>query len=225
LNTVRPRSRLKAPVMANTTEPHEMRETISHLKRERIVAAAVDLFYRQGYGKTTLEQVANELQVTKPFIYAHFASKNELLVEICSRAIQLAHESLNRAMVQDASATERLETVLRDFLTAVLNHQQHAMIYSREEKELEQKDRDAINQLRRDFDRRLVELINLGVASNEFHADDVQLTALAIGGIVGWAPVWFRANGRLSLEQVTAYLAGLALAMVRAKSNTNSHVN
>ena len=211
--------------MANTTELQDVREAISHLKRERIVAAAVDLFYRQGYGKTTLEQVANELQVTKPFIYAHFASKNELLVEICSRAIHLAHESLNRAMGQDASATERLETVVRDFLTAVLTHQPHAMIYSREEKELEQKDRDAINQLRRGFDKRLVELIELGVKSGEFQADDVQLTALAIGGIVGWAPVWFRANGRLSLEKVTAYLAGLALAMVRVKSNTNSHVN
>ena len=204
--------------MASTTEPHDMREAISHLKRERILAAAVDLFYHQGYGKTTLEQVANELQVTKPFIYAHFASKNELLVEICSRAINLAHESLNRA-------TERLETVVRDFLTAVLTHQPHAMIYSREEKELEQKDRDAINQLRRGFDKRLVELIELGVKSGEFYADDVQLTALAIGGIVGWAPVWFRANGRLSLEQVTAYLASLALAMVRVKPNADSHGN
>jgi len=211
--------------VTNITEPQDMREAISQLKRERIVAAAVDLFYRQGYGKTTLEQVANELQVTKPFIYAHFASKNELLVEICSRAIQLAHESLNRAMAQDASATERLETVVRDFLTAVLTHQPHAMIYSREEKELEQKDRDAINQLRREFDRRLVELINLGVASNEFHADDVHLTALAIGGIVGWAPVWFRANGRLSLEQVTRYLASLALAMVKAPAQTPFHAN
>jgi len=200
-----------------------MREAISQLKRERIVAAAVDLFYRQGYGKTTLEQVANELQVTKPFIYAHFASKNDLLVEICSRAIQLAHESLNRAMAQDASATERLETVVRDFLTAVLTHQPHAMIYSREEKELEQKDREAINQLRRDFDRRLVELINLGIASHEFHADDVHITALAIGGIVGWAPVWFRANGRLSLEEVTRYLASLALAMVKAPAQTIPH--
>ena len=55
--------------MASTAEPQDMREAISHLKRERILAAAVDLFYRQGYGKTTLEQVANELQVTKPFIY------------------------------------------------------------------------------------------------------------------------------------------------------------
>jgi len=128
-------------------------------------------------------------------------------------------------MAQDASATDRLQTVVRDFLTAVLTHQPHAMIYSREEKKLEQKDRDAINILRRGFDQRLMELIELGVKSGEFQADDVQLTALAIGGIVGWAPVWFRANGRLSLEQVTAYLAGLALAMVRVKSNTNSHIN
>ena len=50
------------------TNPEDMREAISNLKRERIVAAAVDLFYKQGYGKTTLDQVASELQVTKPFI-------------------------------------------------------------------------------------------------------------------------------------------------------------
>jgi len=51
----------------------------------------------------------------------------------------------------------------------------------------------------------------------------VHLTALAIGGIVGWAPVWFRANGRLSLEEVTRYLASLALAMVKAPAQTIPH--
>jgi len=211
--------------MNTTTEPQDLREAISHLKRERILAAAVDLFYRNGYGKTTLEQVANELQVTKPFIYAHFSSKNELLVEICSRAIRLAHESLNRAMAQDASATERLEAVVRDFLRAVLNHQPHAMIFSREEKELDQKDREAINLLRRDFDRRLIELINLGITAGEFEVTDVQLAALAIGGIVGWAPVWFRQNGRLTLEEVASHLASLALAMVRSPDHRGAHAN
>ena len=125
-------------------------------------------------------------------------------------------------MAQDTSVTERLETVVSDFLTAVLTHQPHAMIYSREEKELAQKDRDAINALRRDFDRRLVELVNQGVAAGEFQVDDVQLTALAIGGIVGWAPVWFRANGRLSLEEVVSYMACMVLAMVRAKKSRKS---
>jgi AcrR family transcriptional regulator len=208
--------------MATQPEPTDMREAISKLKRERILATAVDLFYRQGYGKTTLEQVASELQVTKPFIYAHFASKNELLAEICSRAIQLAHESLNRALAKDASVTERLETVVGDFLRAVLDHQPNAMIYSREEKELAQKDRDAINQLRREFDHRLVELMEQGVASGEFQVTDVHLTALAIGGIVGWAPVWFRANGRLSLDAVVTQLVALVLNMVR--SNASRHL-
>jgi len=199
-----------------------MREAISQLKRERIVAAAVDLFYKQGYSKTTLDQVANELQVTKPVIYAHFNSKNDLLAEICSRAITLAHESLNRVMAQDTSVTERLETVVSDFLTAVLTHQPHAMIYSREEKELAQEDRDAINALRRDFDHRLIELLSQGVTAGEFQAEDVQLTALAIGGIVGWAPVWFRANGRLSLDEVVSYMVSMVLAMVRAKKSRKS---
>jgi hypothetical protein len=34
--------------------------------------------------------------------------------------------------------------------------------------------------------------------------------------------VWFRANGRLSLEQVTAYLASLALAMVSVIPKTKT---
>jgi len=207
------------------THPEAMREAISHLKRERIVAAAVELFYKQGYSKTTLDQVASELQVTKPVIYAHFNSKNDLLAEICSRAITLAHESLNRVMAQDTSVTERLETVVSDFLTAVLTHQPHAMIYSREEKELAQEDRDAINALRRDFDHRLVDLVNQGVTAGEFQVEDVNLTALAIGGIVGWAPVWYRANGRLSLEEVVAYMASMVLAMVRAKKTRKTKSN
>ena len=207
------------------TNPEDMREAISNLKRERIVAAAVDLFYKQGYGKTTLDQVASELQVTKPFIYGHFDSKNALLAEICSRAINLAHESLNRVMAQDSSVTERLETVVTDFLKAVLTHQPHAMIYSREEKELAQADRDAINRLRREFDHRLVDLVKQGVTAGEFQVEDVNLTALAIGGIVGWAPVWYRANGRLSLEEVVAYMASMVLAMVRAKKTRKAMSN
>ena len=207
------------------TNTEDMREAISNLKRERIVAAAVDLFYKQGYGKTTLDQVASELQVTKPFIYGHVDSKNALLAEICSRAINLAHESLNRVMAQDASVTERLETVVTDFLKAVLTHQPHAMIYSREEKELAQADRDAINRLRREFDHRLVDLVKQGVTAGEFQVEDVNLTALAIGGIVGWAPVWYRANGRLSLEEVVAYMASMVLAMVRAKKTRKAKSN
>ena len=200
--------------------PDDIRGAVAHLKRERIVAAAVELFYRQGYERATLEQVAEAMDVTKPFIYAHFSSKADLLAEICSRAIRHAHEGLNRILVEEGTQTERLERIVREFLLAVLDNQAHAVIYSREETELKQVDRDAINNLRRAFDRKLIGLLEAGVKAGEFTIEDVPLTALAIGGLVGWAPVWYRPNGRLSKQDVAQYLAGMALNMVKAKRLT-----
>ena len=197
--------------------PDDIRGAVVRLKRDRIVAAAVELFYRQGYERTTLEEVADTLDVTKPFIYAHFSSKAELLAEICSRAIRQVHEGLNRILVEEGTQAERLERIVREFLKAVLDNQAHAVIYSREETELQQSDRDAINGLRRAFDRKLIALLESGVAASEFTIDDIGITALAIGGIVGWAPVWYRSNGRLSKQEVTERLAALVLNMVKAK--------
>lgn len=195
----------------------DIRDAVWRLKSERIVAAAVDLFYKQGYSKTTLDQVAQAIHVTKPFIYSHFKSKNDLLAEICSRAIRVSHEALNRVFAAEISPTEKLYTIARDFMLTVLQHQAHAVIYSREEKELALEDRNAINALRRGFDRRFASLLEEGVASAEFTVEDVPLTALAIGGIVGWAPVWYRPGGRLSQVEASERVALLVLAMVQAK--------
>jgi AcrR family transcriptional regulator len=195
----------------------DIRDAVWRLKSERIVAAAVDLFYKQGYSKTTLDQVAQAIHVTKPFIYSHFKSKNDLLAEICSRAIRVSHEALNRVFAAEISPTEKLYTIARDFMLTVLQHQAHAVIYSREEKELTLEDRNAINALRRGFDRRFASLLEEGVASAEFTVEDVPLTALAIGGIVGWAPVWYRPGGRLSQVEASERVALLVLAMVQAQ--------
>ena len=202
----------------NSAASTDMRDAIARVKRDSIVAAAVELFYKQGYARTTLEEVADALNVTKPFIYSHFESKDELLAEICSQTITLAHDSLNRTLAMRGTPTQKLESIARDFMVTVLSHQGHAMIFSREETELKPEARKKINTLRREFDHGLVDVLNAGVAAGEFTVDDVPLAALTIGGIVGWAPVWYRANGRLSIEDVAQRAAQLVLNMVRAKA-------
>ena len=164
--------------LASPDAPEDIRDAVTRLKRERIVAAAVELFYHQGYTHTTLEQVADAIQVTKPFIYSHFKSKSDLLV---------------------------------------LTHQAHAVIYSREEKELKPEDREEINKMRRVFDHKLVALMEEGIAAKEFVVEDVHLTALAIVGIVGWSQVWFRPGGRLTTAEAAQRVSTLVLAMVQAK--------
>ena len=205
----------RATVDANA--PEDIRDAVSRLKRERIIATAVELFYRNGLSNTSLEAVAEQMNVTKPFIYSHFKSKNDLLAEICSRGIRASLNALNEAVASEGSATDKLQALARDFMLAVLENQAHIAIYNREEKDLSPQDSEAINEMRREFDRKFCALLDEGVASGEFVVDDVQLTSLAIGGIVSWSYVWFRPNGRLSRAETADRVSDLVLAMVRAK--------
>ncbi len=204
-----------APVSADA--PEDIRDAVSRLKRERIIATAVELFYNNGLSNTTLEAVADQMNVTKPFIYSHFKSKSELLAEICSRGIRASLDALNRVVSSEGSATDKLQALVRDFMLAVLSNQAHIAIYNREEKHLLPEDGETINEMRREFDRKFCALLSEGVASGEFTVDDVQITSLAIGGIVSWSYVWYRPSGRLTPAETADHVAGLVLAMVQAK--------
>jgi AcrR family transcriptional regulator len=205
--------------------PEDIRDAVWRLKRESIVAAAVNIFYHKGYAKTTLEEVADAIHVTKPFIYSHFKSKHDLLAEICSRALIFSHEALNRATALKGTPTDKLEAIARDFMRALLTHQAHSVIYSREEKELDPEVSKAINRMRRDFDHRLEAVLAQGVAEGEFKIKDVNLTALAIIGIVAWSQFWYRPAGRLTIDETADGVAELVLAMVCARGRQPAQAN
>jgi AcrR family transcriptional regulator len=48
--------------------------------RERLVAAAIELFYRQGFGAVGVDEVIAAAGVTKTTFYKHFAGKDDLMV-------------------------------------------------------------------------------------------------------------------------------------------------
>jgi AcrR family transcriptional regulator len=195
----------------------DIRDAVSRLKRERIISTAVDLFHNYGLSKTTLEAVAKKMNVTKPFIYSHFKSKDDLLAEICSRGIRASLDVLNRVVQSEGTPTEKVRAMARDFMLAVIENQGHIAIYTREEKHMSKESRDNINKMRREFDRKICELLDAGVASGEFVVDDVHLASLSIGGLISWSYVWYRAGGRLTPVEVANKVADLVLAMIQAK--------
>ena len=193
----------------------DIREAVLSLKRERIVASAVDMFYQHGFGHTTLDQVAVQMGMTKPFIYAHFSSKTELLAAICAQGIGVSLQAIDRALGSGGSSRERLAAFANDFMLAVLESQKHIAIYTREEKNLEPADREKIQNMRREFDRKLTGLLDQGVAKGEFNIEETPLAALAIGGIASWASVWFRPGGRLAAQDIAGRMADFMLAMTQ----------
>lgn len=197
-----------------------MREEILAYKRDRIIEEAVKLFYAHGFTGTTLDDIAAELGVTKPFIYTHFRSKVDLLAALCKPTIELSLAAVENAAKQPGSPSERLYRAVADFTRVVLSRQANIAIYFREEKNLAPEALTEINNLRKKFDRVLSHLLAEGVDAGEFHIADVKLAALAIGGMISWAYTWHRPGGRLNLDEMCARMADLALQMVGAKPRT-----
>ena len=54
-------------------------------RRRRIEDAATELFARRGYAATTVEDIVRAAGVTKPMLYRHYESKQELCIALLER--------------------------------------------------------------------------------------------------------------------------------------------
>src|SRR5262245_42464997 len=68
--------------------------------RERLVAAAVELFYRHGFGAVGIDQVIAAAGVTKTTFYKHFESKDDLMVAAVQRRDEWETQAWQRAVRQ-----------------------------------------------------------------------------------------------------------------------------
>ena len=50
-----------------------------HETRARIFEVALELFLNQGYHETSMQQIADRLEITKAALYYHFASKSDIV--------------------------------------------------------------------------------------------------------------------------------------------------
>ena len=59
---------------------------LTRTERRRLIEdAATELFARQGYAATTMDDIARSAGVTKPMLYRHFESKRELCTALLER--------------------------------------------------------------------------------------------------------------------------------------------
>lgn len=69
---------------------------VRHSTRDRLVAAAIELFDRDGYDNTSLESVCRHVSVTKGALYRHFPSKQALAVAVTEEYFRCWHDVRSR---------------------------------------------------------------------------------------------------------------------------------
>ncbi|GBD92172.1 DNA-binding transcriptional regulator EnvR [bacterium BMS3Abin04] len=83
--------------------------------REQIVHYSSDLFLKNGFYKTTMDDVARKLKISKKTIYKYFATKDDLLNEIIEDTMTHVRENINSIVSNKQISVVKLIN-LSDFL-------------------------------------------------------------------------------------------------------------
>jgi AcrR family transcriptional regulator len=81
--------------------------------RERIVAAAERCIDRHGIRKTTMDDVACEVGLSRPSVYRYFADRDDLLIELITRHARALLVRARKSVSRQSSLPDQIvETVL-----------------------------------------------------------------------------------------------------------------
>src|SRR6516165_6500617 len=83
-------------------------------KRERLVAAAVQLLHQQGIEGTTLADIAHEADVPAGNVYYYFKTKDEVIAAVVDAHIRQVKDTLASIDARHRSPKARLKALVRE---------------------------------------------------------------------------------------------------------------
>ncbi|MBA2673605.1 TetR/AcrR family transcriptional regulator [Ramlibacter sp.] len=198
-------------------------DAVQEQKREAILAAAAELFNRNGYMRTSLTDVAQSLALTKAALYYYFKDKQSLLFACSLVAHQGAQRVVEEALRDDGGANglQGLSVCLQRYALHVMDGNFQSVMFL-DSREFSDEQVTQVLGCRDAFDRGLRELIQRGVDDGSIRPCDPKLASLTLLGAVNWIARWYRPGGALSIEAVAEQVVSYALTGIATPAGVSS---
>lgn len=180
-------------------------------RRQQIEDAASALFRERGYSATSVRDIARALNMQGPSLYAHVASKEDVLWSIVIRAADRFHTLVGPIATGATPPAAKLREVIRAHVAVVTSSQKDAAVFLHEWRFLSP-DRRADVAARRDaYEALFRQVISDGIGAGVFGHVDVPLTAMTILSALNGIATWYRTDGPLTPDEIADSYADLFL--------------
>jgi TetR/AcrR family transcriptional regulator, cholesterol catabolism regulator len=180
---------------------HDSRSSTFEAKRMEILRKVAIVFAEEGYHQTSVNILAERLNVSKPVLYYYAKNKDDLLFQ-CG---EIARNELSEAM-QDTSATKMsgmgkvrrffvkyADIMCGDFGRCLVLINNNALSPKAAQQDIYH---------RRQIEKAVQQMIVDGQEDGSIRPCNPALTAKALFGAFNGIPVWFNRNGKLDASDV-----------------------
>jgi AcrR family transcriptional regulator len=181
-----------------------------------LLAAATRLFRTRGFHATSMQDLAEALEMNRGSLYHYFPSKDDLLWTVLSRAFDLLDERVTPVLRSGEEPVPRLRRAVREHLRVAAAHADELSLIQIELRSLGADRRREMIARRDAYEALWRTAIEEGIAAGELRSLDVRLTGIAILSACNWFTQWYRPGGPTSVDTIAETLADLFLTgMVR----------
>lgn len=170
-------------------------------KRYAVILTAARAFREHGYHNTSIDDVARELNVTKPTIYHYVENKEQLLFECFRAGLGQIMEAFEEVQDIKTSARQRLAGVMTRYAEAITSEFGWCMVQA-ENQDLSEAMSRKVRALKSDIDHGIRRIIKEGELDGSIRKCDAKITAFALAGAMNWIAYWYVREDSLNAAEI-----------------------
>jgi AcrR family transcriptional regulator len=171
-------------------------------KREAVLRTAVRMFLERSYARTSMNDVATQLSITKPALYHYFRNKEEILVEIFRLGTDLIDRMLDSIEAEEKSGLDKVADFIAGYIRIIAMDFGRAVIRL-DDGELSKAGRKLVRARKREIDHRLRALIESGISDGSIAPCDAKIAAFILAGSIHGMASWYEPAGPMDLAAIT----------------------
>jgi AcrR family transcriptional regulator len=188
-------------------------------RRQEIIDAAAAIFKEKGYAGTSIQDVADAVDILKGSLYYYIKSKDDLLFEVVQEVHRGGLANLEKGKEIEGSALERIRSFVVRHMTYNARNLVKMTVFFHDFRSLGPERQAMIVEERDLYDQYLRGMIVAGQKEGCVRSDvDPRMAAFSILGSMNWMYQWYRPDGSKPIEEIAAEFAEMAVDSVRDSS-------
>jgi AcrR family transcriptional regulator len=176
-------------------------DEVYRVKRNAVLREATRIIARRGFHNTSLDDVAEALQVSKGTLYNYVTDKLEILFECHIMSLDMGLQAAAFAEKHGTMGYSKLRLNLRAYIRWQ-NQALGAGGVTSDVTALRPADRRKVIARRDEIENRLVSFIEEGMKDGSIRRIDPKLAVFTMMGAVTNVQSWYSPNGRLGLDKI-----------------------
>ncbi len=185
-------------------------------RRKELTRLAAQLFVQEGFDRTTVRMLAQEMGIKSGSLFHHFRDKQEILAAVIEEgtenALVIAREALSRC---DSHASSRLHAMARAHLETLLTDRNAHVVALYEWRRLDPEARAHLGHLRDAYESLWEEVIDDALATGLIHGDRFLVSRFVMGAL-NWTVRWYDPDGTRTPDE----LADELVVMITRSTST-----